>query len=40
VVDFLHRRHGNPERTPAPVALAAVPDAEDEPVAAGSRAVA
>ena len=40
VVDFLHRRHGNPERTPAPVALAALPDAEDEPVAAGARAVA
>ena len=39
VVDFLHRRHGNPERTQAPVALAAVPDVEPAQ-AEGSRAVA
>ncbi len=41
VVDFLHRRHGNPERAQAPVVLAAVPDVEDaSSQAAGSRAVA
>lgn len=40
VVDFLHRRHGNPERAQAAVALAAVPDGDIDAEATGSRAVA
>ncbi|BEG75643.1 ABC transporter ATP-binding protein [Achromobacter xylosoxidans] len=43
VVDFLHRRHGNPERAQAAVALAAVPDTDidaEADAATGSRAVA